>query len=52
MQHFQRKAHKAAPLDTKHTMLLNIVSWPWEEYFLCGSSQADNFMKLKKQCYN
>jgi hypothetical protein len=32
-------------------MLLNIVSQLWEEYFLHGSSQAGNFMKLKKQCY-
>jgi hypothetical protein len=48
---FRGKANKAAPLDVKHTMLLNIVSRPWEEYFLRGSSKADNFMALKKQSY-
>jgi hypothetical protein len=41
---FSGKAHKASPLDIKHTMLLNIVSRPWEEHFLHGSSQADDFM--------
>jgi hypothetical protein len=45
---FSGKAHKALPVDAKRTMLLNIPSQPWEEYFLCGSRQADNFMKLKK----
>jgi hypothetical protein len=48
---FSGKAHKAPLLDVKRTMLLNIISWPWEEYFLHGSSQADDFMALKKQSY-
>ncbi len=48
---FSGKAHKAPPLDVKHTFLLNFVSQPWEEYFLYGSSQADIFMALKKQSY-
>jgi hypothetical protein len=48
---FSGKAHKASPLDAKRTMLLNCASRPWEEYFLLGSSQADNFMTLKKQSY-
>jgi hypothetical protein len=47
---FSGKAHKAPPLDANRTMLLNIASQPWEEYFLRGSSQADN-MTLKKQSY-
>ena len=45
------KAHKAPPIDKKHTMLLNIVSQPLEGYFLCGTSQAENFKLLKKHCY-
>jgi hypothetical protein len=48
---FSGKAHKAPLLDVKHTLLLNFVSRPWEEYFPCGSTQADNFMALKKQRY-
>jgi hypothetical protein len=48
---FSDKAHKALNINTKHSMLLNIVSWPLEEYFLQGSSQADDFMKLMKQCH-
>jgi hypothetical protein len=47
---FSSKAHKAPPMNTKHTTLLNIISRPWEEDFLRGSSQADDFTKLKKQC--
>ena len=31
-------------------MLLNIVSQPVEGYFLRGTSQAENFKLLKKQC--
>jgi hypothetical protein len=49
---FSGKAHKATNIDTKHTLLLNILSRPSEEYFICGSRQADNFQWLKKQCYN
>ena len=48
---FSGKAHKAPPLDKKRTMLLNIVSQPVEGYFLCGTSQADDFKRLKKQCH-
>ena len=48
---FSGKAHKAPNIDTKRNLLLNIVSRPWEEYFLRGSSQADDFKQLKKQCY-
>ncbi len=44
---FSGKAHKAPPLDVKRTMLLNIVSRPWEKYFPRGSSQTDDFMALK-----
>jgi hypothetical protein len=40
---FSGKAHKAPPLDKKCTMLLNIVSKPVEGYFLCGTSQAEDF---------
>jgi hypothetical protein len=32
-------------------MLLNIISQPLEEYFLCGTRQAEDFQLLKKQCY-
>jgi hypothetical protein len=28
---FSGKAHKDPTLDAKCTMLLNIVSWPWED---------------------
>jgi hypothetical protein len=48
---FNVKAHKSPPIDTKRTMLLDIVSWPLEEYFLHGTSQATDFEKLKKQCH-
>ena len=48
---FNGKAHKSPPIDTKCTMLLNIVSRPLEEYFLRGTSQATDFEKLKKQCH-
>jgi hypothetical protein len=48
---FNGKAPKSPPIDTKRTMLLNIVSWPLEEYFLRGTSQATDFEKLKKQCH-
>jgi len=48
---FSWKAHKSPPLDKKRTMLLNIVSQPVEGYFLRGTSQADDFKRLKKQCY-
>ena len=37
---FNGKAHKSPPIDTKCTMLLNIVSRPLEEYFLRGTSQC------------
>ena len=48
---FNGKAHKSPPIDTKRTMLLDIVSRPLEEYFLRGTSQATDFEKLKKQCH-
>ena len=48
---FSGKAHKSPPLDTKRTMLLDITSRPFEEYFLCGTIQAADFEKLKKQCF-
>ena len=48
---FKGKAHKSPPIDTKCTMLLNIVSRPLDEYFLRGTSQATDFEKLKKQCH-
>ncbi len=48
---FSGKAHKSPPIDTKRTMLLDIVSRPLEEYFLRGTSQATDFEKLKKQCH-
>jgi hypothetical protein len=48
---FNGKAHKSPPIDTKRTMLLNIVSRRLEEYFLRGTSQATDFEKLKKQCH-
>jgi hypothetical protein len=48
---FSRKAKKAPNIDTKHTLLLNIISRPFEEYFIPGSRQADDFLRLKKRCY-
>ena len=48
---FNGKVHKSPPIDTKRTMLLNIVSRRLEEYFLRGTSQATDFEKLKKQCH-
>jgi hypothetical protein len=48
---FSGMAHKSPPIDTKCTMLLDIVSRPLEEYFLRGTSQATDFEKLKKQCH-
>jgi hypothetical protein len=48
---FCGKAHKSPLIDKKHTMLLNIVSWLLEEYFLRGTRQAEDFQLLKKQCY-
>ena len=48
---FSGKAHKSPPLDTKRTMLLDITSRPFEEYFLRGTIQAADFEKLKKQCF-
>jgi hypothetical protein len=48
---FSGKAHKFPPIDTKRTMLLDIISCPLEEYFLHGTSQATDFEKLKKQCH-
>jgi hypothetical protein len=40
---FSGKAHKAPNINTKQTLLLNIVSKPSEEYFIHGSRQANNF---------
>jgi hypothetical protein len=48
---FSGKAHKAPNIDTKRTLLLNIVTRPWEEYFIHGSRQANDFQQLKKLCY-
>ncbi len=48
---FSRKAYKAPNIDTKHTLLLNIVSRPTDEYFIRSSSQADDIQRLKKLCY-
>ena len=48
---FCGKAHKSPLIDKKRTMLLNIVSRRLEEYFLCGTRQAEDFQLLKKQCY-
>ncbi len=48
---FCGKAHKSPSIDKKRTMLLNTISRPLEEYFLRGTSQAEDFQLLKKQCY-
>jgi hypothetical protein len=48
---FSGKAHKSPLIDTKRTMLLDIVSRLLEEYFLHGTSKATDFEKLKKQCH-
>jgi hypothetical protein len=48
---FSGKAHKTPNIDTKHTLLLNIVSRPSDEYFIRGSRQANDFQWLKKLCY-
>jgi hypothetical protein len=48
---FSGKAHKAPNIDTKRTLLMNIISRPWEEYFIRGSRQANDFQRLKKLCY-
>jgi hypothetical protein len=48
---FSGKAHEAPPIDKKKTMLLNIVNFTSEEYFLRGSQQAKDFELLKKQCF-
>jgi hypothetical protein len=47
---FCGKAHKSPPIDKKHTMLMNIVSRPLEEYFLRGTRHAEDFQLLKMQC--
>jgi hypothetical protein len=39
---FSRRAHKAPNINTKRTLLLNIVS---------RSSETNDFQQLKKQCY-
>jgi hypothetical protein len=44
---FSGKAHKAPNIDTKRTLLLNIVSQPSDEYFIRGSRLAEDFQRLK-----
>ena len=48
---FCGKVHKSPPIDKKCTMMFHIVSRLFEEYFLHGTRQAEDFQLLKKQ-YN
>jgi hypothetical protein len=48
---FSGKAHKAPNIDTKHTLLLDIISRPSDEYFIRGSRQAKDLQRLKKLYY-